>query len=126
MRAREGLNAIFGKQNPAISVGTGDSCIAASGRKSLKARRDAPGFPSLAMVETTSSLFVPRSISSSRLHPGRTVPWATSHRPNTPIAAFPGRNEAGTLRYAEGLAPRLVPPPSPIGSNIIGTFPIDG
>jgi len=38
----------------------------------------------------------------------------------------PGPQRGGTLRYAEGSAPRPIAPPSPMGSNVIGTLPIVG
>ena len=38
----------------------------------------------------------------------------------------PGPQRGGTLRYAEGSAPRPIAPPSPMGSNVIGTLPIAG
>ena len=40
--------------------------------------------------------------------------------------AVPGPQRGGTLRYAEGSAPRPVAPPSPMGSNATGTLPIAG
>jgi len=38
----------------------------------------------------------------------------------------PGPQRAGALRYTTGSAPRPVAPPSPVGSNIIGTLPVAG
>ena len=38
----------------------------------------------------------------------------------------PGPQRGGTLRYAEGSAPRPVAPPSPMGSNETGTLLIAG
>ena len=38
----------------------------------------------------------------------------------------PGPQRGGTLRYADGSAPRPIAPPSPMGSNVIGTLPIVG
>ena len=36
----------------------------------------------------------------------------------------PRPQRGGTLRYAEGSAPRPVAPPSPMGSNVTGTLPL--
>jgi putative transposase len=38
----------------------------------------------------------------------------------------PGPQRGGTLRYAEGSAPRPVAPPSPMGSYTTATLPIVG
>jgi putative transposase len=38
----------------------------------------------------------------------------------------PGPQRGGALRYTESSAPRPVAPPSPLGSNVIGTLPIAG
>jgi len=40
--------------------------------------------------------------------------------------SVPGPQRGGTLRYAEGSAPRPVAPPSPMGSNATGTLLIAG
>ncbi len=40
--------------------------------------------------------------------------------------SVPGPQRGGALRYVEGSAPRPVAPPSPVGSNVVGTLPIVG